>query len=70
MSQSLLEVLRIAHSLAEHPLRLVIVLALIAALIEQRLARRRTPDFSVAYRDLHAAPPKPKSGLPPAPPAP
>ncbi|HXA40840.1 MAG TPA: hypothetical protein VNW53_17705 [Phenylobacterium sp.] len=60
MSQGL-EILRLAHILADHPLRLVVVLALIAALIEQRLTRRRTPDFSFAYRDIHGAPPKPKS---------
>ncbi len=65
MSQSA-EVLRIAHSLAGHPLGVVVALALIAALIEQRLTRRRTPDFSVAYRDLRngasdlTADPKPK----------
>jgi hypothetical protein len=57
MSQAL-EVLRIAHTLAGHPLGLVIALALLAALIEQRMARRRAPDFSLAYRDLHAHPPK------------
>jgi hypothetical protein len=60
MSQDLVEVLRFAHGLAEHPLGLVVGLALLAALIEQRLARRRTPDFSVAYRDIHPAAPKPK----------
>jgi hypothetical protein len=60
MSQ-IAEVLRFVHILADHPLRLVVVLALIAALIEQRLARRRTPDFSFAYRDIHGAPPKPKA---------
>ncbi|THD53712.1 hypothetical protein [Phenylobacterium sp.] len=56
------EALRIAHTLAGHPLGLVIALALLAALVEQRMARRRTPDFSWAYRDIHAHPPKPKSG--------
>jgi len=46
------------HTLAAHPLAVVIVLALIAALVEQRLARRRTPDFSVAWRDIKGPPPK------------
>lgn len=67
MSQGL-EVLRIVHSLADHPLGVVVALALIAALVEQRLARRRTPDFSVAYRDIHRAPPKsPKTPKTPPP---
>jgi hypothetical protein len=66
MSQTV-EVLRFVHILADHPLRLVVALALIAALIEQRLARRRTPDYSFAYRDIHGAPPKPKPSPPPAP---
>jgi hypothetical protein len=71
MSQSA-EVLRIVHSLAGHPVWVVVALALIAALVEQRLARRRTPDFSVAYRDLRngeldlKSGPKPKAGPPPA----
>ena len=60
MSQTV-EVLRFVHTLADHPLRLVVVLALVAALVEQRLARRRTPDFSFAYRDIHGAPPKLKA---------
>ena len=58
------EVLRIAHALAGHPLGVVVTLALIAALIEQRLARRHTPDFSVAYRDIPGAPPRPKATPP------
>ena len=36
----------------------------LAALIEQRLARRHTPDFSVADRDSHGAPPRPKATPP------
>jgi hypothetical protein len=64
MSQQF-EVLRLAHSLAGHPLGLVVALALIAALIEQRMARRRTPDFSVAYRDIQDGTLKPKPGPPP-----
>lgn len=64
MSQAL-EVLRIAHNLAGHPLAVVVVLALIAALVEQRMARRRTPDFSVAYRDIKDGGLKPKPERPP-----
>ncbi|THD63645.1 hypothetical protein [Phenylobacterium sp.] len=59
MSQ-FLEVLHRLHALAAHPLALVVVAALLAALLEQRLARRRTPDFSLAYRDITARPPPPK----------
>jgi hypothetical protein len=49
------------HALTDHPIAVVVSMALIAALIEQRLARRRTPDFSVAYRDIQGAPPKPQA---------
>jgi hypothetical protein len=59
MSQ-LLEVLHRLHALAAHPLALVVVLALLVALLEQRLTRRRTPDFSLAYRDIAAKPPPSK----------
>jgi hypothetical protein len=55
-----LEVLHHVRSLPVHPLPLVVIGALLAALIEQRLTRRRTPDFSVAYRDITGAPKKPK----------
>jgi hypothetical protein len=48
------------HALAGHPIAVVVTFALIAALIEQRLARRRTPDFSAAWRDLHGAQTKAK----------
>jgi hypothetical protein len=60
-----LEFLHRLHGLATHPLALVVVFALLAALVEQRLARRRTPDFSVAWRDIKGPPPK----APPLPPA-
>jgi hypothetical protein len=53
-----LEYLGHLHGLAAHPLALVVGLALIAALVEQRLARRRTPDFSGAWRGIDRAPPK------------
>ncbi|HEX3366442.1 hypothetical protein [Phenylobacterium sp.] len=59
------EVLRFAHSLAGHPLGVVVAIALVAALVEQRMARRRTPDFSVAYRDLRGGALKPKHQRPP-----
>ncbi len=39
-----------------HPLAGVIIAALLAALIEQRMARRGTADFSAIYRD--DSPPK------------
>lgn len=56
MSQ-FLEVVHYLKSLQIHPLAGVIVAALLAALIEQRLARQRTPDFSTAYRDIAGPPP-------------
>ncbi len=46
------------HGLAAHPLALVVCLALIAALVEQRVARRRTPDFSAAWKGINGPPPK------------
>lgn len=49
-----------------HPLAGVILAALLAALIEQRLARQRTPDFSTAYRDINGAPPAPPPSDPDA----
>jgi len=63
MSQ-LLEVAHYIRSLQIHPLGLVIVAALLAALIEQRMARRRTPDFSAAYRDIDGPPQAPPPTLP------
>ena len=62
MSQ-FLEVVHYLRSLQIHPLAGVIVAALLAALIEQRMARQRTPDFSTAYRDIGAPPrPRPPTG--------
>ncbi len=55
----LLEVLHRLHAVSAHPLATVVIAALLAALIEQRLARRRTPDFSVAWRDINGAPKNP-----------
>ncbi len=54
----LLEVVHRLHGLMAHPLATVIVAALLAALLEQRIARRRTPDFSGAWRGINGAPPK------------
>jgi hypothetical protein len=53
-----LEILSHLHALAAHPLALVVAFALLAAFVEQRLARRRTPDFSSAWSGISAPPPK------------
>ena len=58
MSQ-LYEALRHLRDLEVNPLGAVIAAALLAALIEQRMARRRTPDFSTAYRDISGKPQEP-----------
>jgi hypothetical protein len=55
----ILEVIRHLHLTQINPLVGVVVAALLAALIEQRLARQRTPDFSSAYRDIVGRPDKP-----------
>jgi hypothetical protein len=46
------------HPLAGHPIAGVAIAALLAALIDQRRARRRTPDFSIAYNDVKGPPPR------------
>ena len=58
MSQ-VLEMLHHLRLLAAHPFAVVAALALLVALLEQRLVRRRTADFSVAYKDIKGPPPKP-----------
>jgi hypothetical protein len=58
MSQFVIDLVHHLHTSGINPLVGVIVAALLAALIEQRWARKRTPDFSVAYRDIHGGPPK------------
>ncbi|WP_394761864.1 hypothetical protein [Phenylobacterium sp.] len=58
MSQ-VLEVVHYLRSLPIHPLGGVIFAALLAALVEQRMARRRTPDFSTAFRDISGPPQAP-----------
>lgn len=60
MSQ-FLEILHRLHPLVVHPIAGVVTAALLAALIEQRMARRRTPDFSVAYRDIKGLSRKPSA---------
>lgn len=53
-----LEFLQRLRPLVAHPLALVVIVALVAALIEQRLLRKATPDFSVAFKDIKGPPPK------------
>jgi hypothetical protein len=55
MSQ-IYEILHAFRSLGVHPLAVVIVAGLLAAVLEQRLARRDAPDFNAAYRDLPVYP--------------
>lgn len=57
MSQ-FLEILHHLRPLAAHPFAVVAIVALLAALLEQRLVRRRTADFSIAYKDIKGPPPK------------
>ncbi len=45
------EVLHYLRTFEVHPLAGVIVAALLAALIEQRMVRRSTADFSAIFRD-------------------
>jgi hypothetical protein len=45
------EVLHYLRTFEVHPLAGVIVAALLAALIEQRMVRRSTADFSAVFRD-------------------
>jgi len=47
---SLFEILHRVRSLGINPLAVVIAAALLCAFLEQRLARRRIPDFNAAYR--------------------
>ncbi|MGZ3378497.1 MAG: hypothetical protein ACXU8S_18020 [Phenylobacterium sp.] len=53
-----LEFLSRLHGLATHPLALVVALALLAALVEQRVARRRAADVSGAWRGIDGPPPE------------
>jgi hypothetical protein len=54
----LLGIVHRLHGLTTHPLAGVVIAALLAALLEQRMARRRTPDFSGAWRGIDGPPPK------------
>jgi hypothetical protein len=53
------EAAKYLHGLQIPPVGVVVALALFAAYVEQRMARKRTPDFSAAYRDLPNHPPAP-----------
>ena len=55
MSQ-IYEILHSFRSLGIHPLAVVIVAGLLAAVLEQRIARRNAPDYNAAYRDLPVYP--------------
>jgi hypothetical protein len=61
MSQ-IYEILHSFRSLGLHPLAVVIIAALLAALLEQRVARRGAPDYNAAYRDLPVYPNLPPRG--------
>jgi hypothetical protein len=56
MSQ-LLEVLRHVREFGIPPLGAVVFAALLAALLEQRLVRRRTPRFTSDHQDMAQTPP-------------
>ena len=57
---SLFEVLHFIRSLGINPLAVVIAAALACAVLEQRIARRRAPDFNAAYRNLPVYPNLPR----------
>jgi hypothetical protein len=68
------ELLQYVRSLPINPLAAVIVAALLAAVLEQRVARRNAPDHNAAYRERYAYPNLPqrrrkgaKSDKPPPP---
>ncbi|HEY2751501.1 hypothetical protein, partial [Phenylobacterium sp.] len=50
------ELLQYIRSLPINPLAAVIVAALLAAVLEQRVARRNAPDHNAAYRERYAYP--------------
>lgn len=60
-----LELVGRLHGLATHPLALVVALALIAALVEQHVVRRRAAEVSAAWKGIDGPPPKAPT-LPPA----
>jgi hypothetical protein len=49
----LYEIYRVTRILGEHPLAMVILSALIAAILEQRHRKRKTPDFTLDDRDAY-----------------
>jgi hypothetical protein len=53
---ALAEILRYLRMAAAHPFAVVIIAALLAALIEQHYAKKRTPDFSSDERDAFGRP--------------
>ena len=61
MSQ-ILEVVHRLQSMQVNPLAVVIVAALLAAFLEQRIARRDTVDFNAAYREKFEYPNVPQRG--------
>ena len=56
----LFEILHRIRSLGINPLAVVIVAGLLCAFLEQRLARRRVPDFNAAYRNVPVYPNLPR----------
>jgi hypothetical protein len=52
----LFEILHRIRSLGINPLAVVIAAGLLCAFVEQRLARRRVPDFTAAYRNAPVYP--------------
>ncbi len=56
----LFELLHRIRSLGINPLAVVIAAALLCAFLEQRLARRRVPDFNRAYRNIPVYPNLPR----------
>ena len=52
----LFELLHRVRSLGINPLAVVIAAALVCAFVEQRVVRRRAPDFNAAYRNVPAYP--------------
>jgi len=55
----ILELLHHVPKFGVNPFAGVVVAALLAALIEQRLARQRTPDFSTPYHEIFGRQHKP-----------
>lgn len=64
----LFEVVHFVRSLGINPLAVVIAIALLCAFLEQRLTRRRVPDFNAAYRNATAYPNLPRRRRRPKPP--